>query len=660
MKHKPLNEPMNIVISGVESDRYFDIVVRQCGRRFVLMSYHYLQKKSKNFLKERLEEFPDLKIFIDSGAHTFLSNRDQYMDKDISFWETYLKNYSNWLIDNSEYIFACANLDIEAIVGNDQVDEWNDEYFKPVEQAGVEVCYIWHSDREQIGWAEMCKKHSYIGLSYENDARMTVQKLTKMVKTASKTNTRVHGMALTQAEILVRVPLFSADSTTWLVGQQYGELNWFDGRKMRRLAKKEWQRLYKTKLLREPFNADWDKLMTGMGGRGDTYELLRLNVIAYKLAEEHIRKRLRTKMYWLGSTTSLTASTMSFEDKLDQLDLPPFEWYVEGDNEGWEGYLEKLGISPDDYSKEEGVNVLYHFFVFLVDDSHIEDMDKDALFEYAKSVSSEPINDIDEAIEFLRDYFKENFMGERTDFIGESAGEDTPEPAKERRGYIEDDEFITIDLSADDLDTTYALAPPKDNSMPEVEAFDKELAQRDIVAVRDSNGKFVKGQTKVRKPKNIYSDKMPNLQCNTCYKAGDCEHYKPGYICAFKKQFKKFNTRNVDDILDAMTSIADANLGRLQKAMIFETMDGGMPTAEVTGLIDQNMRILNQIKDLQNSKAVVSQKSVIRADGTQETVTQVNVNPQHQGGILSTIFGGGSSKKEDTIVEADYEEAKDE
>lgn len=656
MKHENLNVPMSIVISGVEGKTYWDIVVNKAKMGFVLMSYHYLQSKKGDFLKERIEENPHVKVFIDSGAHTFLTN-EKYLDMPNEFWEDYLEKYTAWLIKNKDYIFACANLDLEAIVGNELVDEWNDKYFKKVEEAGIQVCYIWHSPRGEIGWEEMCKKHSYIGLSIQNDTDTTLQKLMKKIKVAQKYNTRVHGMALTKTDILVRIPFFSADSTTWLVGQQYGELNWFDGRRMRRLSKKEWQRNYKTKLLKEPFNADWDRLMNGMGGKGDTYELLRLNLVAYKLVEEHIRKRNFSKMYWMKGEENNSLVPMSHKSTTElNLNLPPYEWYVDEEEKypDLDKYLNSVGISPNDFSREESVNILFFYFLLLQDtENHIDEFEDDILTSYASQLSNSVISSRDEAIQFLTTYYRENALGIRNDFKGENS----VLAPKEREIYVEEDEFATIDLSSSDIEHGLGIDVNKDD-MPEITLLDEELRKQDIMPVRDSKGRFIKGQKKVRKPKNIYSDKMPVLNCNTCYKAGDCEMYKPGYVCAYKKMFKRFNTRNMDDIIDAMTSMANYNLERMSRAMMFETMDGGMVTAEVTGLIDQNMRILNQIKDLQNSRAVVSQRKVIREDGTEETVTHLNVNPQ-EGGILSKIFGMSKSNEEedkDKYIDVDYKE----
>lgn len=661
-RHLSLNIPMSIVISGVESDTYFDIVVRKNGIRFVLMSYHYLQKKPKSFLKERMEEFPDLRIFIDSGAHTFFQKIDEYRQKDEKFWDKYLTKYTEFVKENKDFLFACANLDIEAIVGIDTVDKWNDKYFNLVEESGVDVCYIWHSERGETGWEEYAKKHSYIGLSMANDKEATVQRLMKRIKVAEKYNTRVHGMALTKTEILVRVPFFSADSTTWLVGQQYGELNWFDGRKMKRLSKDQWRRQYKTQLLKEPFNANWELLTTGMGGRGDTYELLRLNVIAYKLAEEHIRKRLKTKMYWLPNGVETVGVV-----EADSLETPPNEWF-DGECNDWQQYMMKLRIMPSGYSKEEAIDLLYFFYIFLNEDyeSLEEEFKEQEILDYAQAVISESIEDYETAVEALRDYFVKNATGERNDLRGDDDMDEELGMArpKEREQYIEDDVFDVIDLSEEQINNGLQLEAPE-ATMPEIEAYDEELAKNNIVAVRDDKGRFLKGQQAVRKPKNIYSKKYPRINCTTCYKSGDCPEYRDGYVCAFDKMFARFDTRNSEDVMDAMSSMINHNLERLQRAMMFEIMDGGMPTPEVTGLIDQNAKLLEKFQQIKqtNAQTVLQQRRTILSDGTETIENSMNVNPS-SGGILSKIFMSDfGTKEKDTkedceIIDVDYESDK--
>jgi hypothetical protein len=365
-------------------------------------------------------------------------------------------------------------------------------------------------------------------------------------------------------------------------------------------------------------------------------------------------------MYWLTGAkgSSLEAPQKSLKD----FDLPDYDWFMEESYEGYERYLEQFKISPDDYSVDEAVNILYYMYLFIEEDEeHLDEIEDDELITYANSVLEEPVSDRESAVDGLREYFLENATGERTDFIGESG----VNVAKERERYIEEDDFQTIDISKESIETSLAI---REDDMPEITEFDEELRKNAIVPVRDSSGKFIKGQQSIRKPKNVYSEKYPKLNCSTCYKSGDCPQYKDGYVCAFDKMFKRFDSRNLDDVIESMQGMVNMNMGRLQKAMIFETLDGGMPTGEVTGLIDQNMRLMEKMRDLINysPKTVVEQRRVLKADGSEEVVTSMNVNPQQGGGILSKLFGGDedkpkkpkakkSAKDDENIVEADYE-----
>lgn len=642
----------SIFVSGVESDRYWGIVVDEAQHDSVLISYHYFQNKPVDVLAKRLEKSPDVTILVDSGAYTFKMTVGASQQKPESYWTTYIEKYLEWAKANKDYIFAIANLDIELVVGADKVMEWNAKYFEPFErETGILVCYIWHED-SGASWEQYCKEYTYVGFS-SIDGNQTVQGRMKLINVAKRYGTIVHGMALTETDLLVRIPMFSADSTTWLVGQKFGELNWFDGRGMKRLSKPQWRREYKTRLLKPPFNADWDKLINGMGGRGDTYELLRLNVIAFKLAEEHIRKRNNAKMYWkTGKTTN--EPTKSLKD----VSLPDYEWFSEGDQENYQVYMRGLTL-PLTLEKEEAVDLLYNFYLYLKDDgTHLEEVPDEELITYAKEFIKSPVSDREGAISVIRKFFSDNATGVRTDFADdlEDGGQGRP---KERDIYVNEEEFLLMDLSPDDFDNL-ALPLPREDDMPEVDAYDEELSKQGIVAVRDMNGRFLKGQKKVRKPKNMYSEKYPKLACDTCYKSGDCPDYKPGYVCAFNKMFKRFDTRDISDVVDAMQSMANSNLERMQRAMMFEIMDGGMATPEVSGLIDQNMRLLKEMKELANHtpKTILHQKRTLREDGSQEIVTEMNVNPQ-EGGILSKIFGASSrntkDSRDDDIIEGEYE-----
>lgn len=633
-------------LSGVESDRYWDIVVKQGGIRNVLTTYYYFRKQKPDTLAKRFEETPDVRVFIDSGAYTF---KEKGENLTIAKWEEYLEEYVQWARDNKDFIFAIANLDIEGIVGDDQVQKWNRKYFEPLEKEGIPVCYIWHPSSGDRLWTQYCKKYNYVGASSEIVNDFSESKLRKLLTVAKKHNTVVHGMAFTKTQLLVKHPMYTVDSTTWIVGQQYGELNWFDGRKMRRLKKKDWQRNYKTKLLKPPFNADWDLLMNGMGGKGDTYELLRLNVIAYKVAEEHIRKRLGRQQYWLkgGRKQVLT-------EKDDHKGvLPDREWF-NGSMDNYADFAKNLNITTD-APKDEICAVLKDFYTFITQDEELlESFTEERLIENALHLADEEVDNAEDALEVLHDYYKANAEGDLDDF-NESSDEDLSHlVGKERESYLEEDEFEEIEVTEQDVSNFTALPAPSD--MEEVDEYDAELSLNGVAVKRGSSGQFLKGTRRIRKNKEVYSQKYPKLICNTCYKSGDCPEYQAGFVCAYNKMFGRFDTRKLEDVRDAMASMANMNLDRLQRAMIFEMMDGGMPTGEVSSLIDQNMRLMKDMKDLiaHTPKAIINQRRVINADGSSQTDTTIQGNPTtSSGGILGQLFSQYMDDSDDDSPDED-------
>ena len=80
------------------------------------------------------------------------------------------------------------------------------------------------------------------------------------------------------------------------------------------------------------------------------------------------------------------------------------------------------------------------------------------------------------------------------------------------------------------------------------------------------------------------------------------------------------------------------NLERMQRGAIFEMLDGGLPDGNLTGMIDQNMRLLANLKQMYEygSPEVLRKTTVMRADGSSEETTQIT-NPQ-EGGILERLF----------------------
>jgi hypothetical protein len=659
------NQEFRIFFSGTEPDSYFNIVAKESNA--MLISYFHMKRLGRKFLKERLEKRPDLMLLVDSGAHTFFSGKqDNYTDSD---WEGYLTKYVEWARKNKEAIFAIVELDIDTIVGQKKVQEWRAKYFEPLEKDGINVCYVWHPSQGDKEWENMCKKYSYVGFSLKaND--LPEQKIHKMFMTAKKYGALIHGFGVTDFKLISKYPFYTSDSSTWLVGTQYAEINYFDGRESHRLKKDKWKRQYKTKLIK--LGANW-KLME----REDPYELQRVNVLTLLEVERFVQRKIKAKSYWLKGKSGdgimskvikkKFTKVSDAEHKVDQImtlepgeklkclpkgATPEKEWF-DGDRADWKAYAFALGVDIR-LEEDEAVGILKYFYAFCNNDvEEIKQIDAEELYELCEVFGDKTINTQTKAIAFLRDCFQEHAQGERGEFnnFSETETDGPPAEAKERECYAEEKEYITVDLSKKDCDSILAGFLPSPD-MPEVDAYDEELRKLDIVPVRDEKGRFLKGQQKVRKNKKIYSDLMPKLACDTCYKADGCPKYKPGYVCAFHKVFKQFNTRNSDDVLDAMHSLVEVNIERLQRMMMFEQMDGGFADQNVTSLIDQNMKYLNMLAEMESrgKKITAQQRIVIDENGKTETVTTVSANPQ-SGGILQKLFSGGFEKKEDDFID---------
>ena len=79
-------------------------------------------------------------------------------------------------------------------------------------------------------------------------------------------------------------------------------------------------------------------------------------------------------------------------------------------------------------------------------------------------------------------------------------------------------------------------------------------------------------------------------------------------------------------------------MGRMQKAMILETLNGNIDGG-VSALMDTNIKYCMMLKSMyeNGSKEVIKQTKVVREDGSMESTTHIS-NPQ-SGGVLERLFG---------------------
>jgi len=520
-------------------------------------------------------------------------------------------------------------------------------------ETGIPVCFIYHEEGDEQ-WEYMCKRYPYVGISLNVDGNIDETDLREKFRIAEKYNCLVQGMASTRTQMLTEFPFYTVDSTTWNVGLKYGEISVWNETKMSRIKKKDFENKAFPIISRYDRDFDFDLIR-----EEDKTEMIRVNAYAFVQAEKFIHERLKSRMYWLKAR----ANKVDINNLPDDF-FPPYSWFF-SDSAVREApeYAKKMNINPE---LETLVDMLFDVTAFMNWDNpeysemrewYFKPEQAGLIDQLHDTYVNRIVPDIEDKIDDLRKFFAECVSGENDKLL--QLGTNFDRIVKERENYIDDDETEMVDLSEEELKVKlYGLLPaPSDveaEGAPEIEELDREIfKQADIVPTFDEKGRFVKGQVAVRKPKKVYSKKYPKFACDTCYAAAKCPEYKAGYVCAYQKMFERFDTRNMADIIQALQGMVEHNMARMQRAMVMEVLNGTIDP-QVTGFIDQNMRLMTMLKQMyeNGSAEVLKQTRIIRADGTHEETTQIT-NPQ-SGGILEKLFGNmAKPEKDDNIIEVE-------
>lgn len=643
----------SMMYSGVEDSNNFKILY-DMGIRNFLVSFHYVQKKH---LKISQYEGLGIKFFVDSGAYTFMNSLD-HKDFTLEDWEKYIQQYLRWAEKNREYIFAIANLDLEFIVDSEIVQRWNEKYFEPfMLRTGIPVCFVHHDEATKMTWEQYCQRYPYVGVSYGDRGADLAYGLDKL-RTAEKYGAVVHGMAMTQTALLTKLPFYTVDSTTWLVGLQYGEINYWTGQKMSRLKKEKWKGPMLQNLTAKGF--DEEKLL-----EEDTEEMIKVNVHAFVEAEEFIQHHLKSGMYWQKAK----AEKRSAEDLAD-FDFPDAEWCEHARSQpDLEEVCQSLNISTENLD-DASVNATdMTVFLHWEDEEYQDFRDKTYTEEIISQMHDMWVNKIaaslEEKIAQLQQFYLDCWTGENTTLL--YLGTNFDRVIKEREEYVEEEETETIEVSRQEMTgmlSSFLPAPGEaTEERDEISELDDEIFKsQGIVPIRDEKGRLMKGSKNIRKDKKLYSEKYPQYACDWCMNAQKCPEYKPGFVCAYKKMFKRFKSRDMNDVIDGMQGLADYSMERLQMAMLNERMNGGIPDPAVSQLMNQSMQFLQQMERMHELKnqEIIRQTKVLRMDGTQETTTQVS-NPQ-SGGFLERLFMedrlNDRNRKDEEIIEGEIIDAE--
>jgi hypothetical protein len=230
---KKIYDPnMKVFLAGNDGYRKqrFDIHLRDL---YLLESYHYITKQS--WMYPLFKEFKG--FLLDSGAFTYLTS---LKNKKIN-WEKYVIDYGNFVKEhNIKYFFE---LDIDPIVGIKEVERLR----KLLEQTAERKCIpVWHKSRGLEYWKQMVKDYNYIaigGIVTQEIKRSEYAIFKPLLKIAELNNCKVHGLGFTNLKGMEIYRFYSVDSTSWLSGNKFGSVYFFDGKTMKKQNKEAGQRV---------------------------------------------------------------------------------------------------------------------------------------------------------------------------------------------------------------------------------------------------------------------------------------------------------------------------------------------------------------------------------------------------------------------------------
>ena len=246
----------------------------------VALSYMGLRRRVK-FKREWLlkDKFPPaVEILVDSGAYTVNKDVERYTIREL---KEIAAAYEEFIVQNIDRMEGFTEFDALPL-GGDWIelhrerlrDRLGDEVFKQ------KCIVIWHPEWGIDVLQRMASEFRRIGIPTTD---LSGRNLAPILNKLAGTNL-LHGVSMTQVDVMSEISWDSVSSTSWISPQQYGDTIIWTGRELKRYPKKykdQARKRYRTLFTREGFDAE--KIEAD-----DHTELLRLSIWSWLKLVEHI------------------------------------------------------------------------------------------------------------------------------------------------------------------------------------------------------------------------------------------------------------------------------------------------------------------------------------------------------------------------------------
>lgn len=253
---------MKIFLASAENMLDFQYTLSLLPKPNLLVSYYYLRRKIKDPAKmhDWLAEARRVsgKLFLDSGAHTFIvaNNLKKYAQAPTKGTTedpvTYYKEFRDWVKDYSQYFDFIAELDVAECLEDDPKKPTGKGY-KIIQGWRDELCAMGLKEKLLVvshfryfknifpnwweEWERLCDEWPCLAIGDDPPESILNKHFSVWFKKGKK-NT-IHGFAETKIWKMLKYPFYSVDSSSWHIGQRFGTFIMYEPQPMPKLP--TWQ-----------------------------------------------------------------------------------------------------------------------------------------------------------------------------------------------------------------------------------------------------------------------------------------------------------------------------------------------------------------------------------------------------------------------------------
>ncbi|HET7110192.1 MAG TPA: hypothetical protein VFI41_04930 [Gemmatimonadales bacterium] len=270
-------KPFQLYFQGAEQKGWQRLLLAE-GVRNLGISFTYFYRKVKRSNWE-LPDFPTgTSVLLDSGAFGANKNPGQMDDNG---WREYETGYCEFVEDNLDAIDIVAEFDLQQL-GYDHIKGMRETFWDGL---GSKFMPIWHPHYGMDELERLARRYDRVGVP--GSALAELSYLGGRINTLSRQwDTRFHGIALTQPDVLRNVHFATAASTSWISPSKFGDTQVFDGHRLKRYPKRYKDRARRQhKMAFERAGFDAAKILAD-----DPVEVTRFTVWSWRRFEESLAK----------------------------------------------------------------------------------------------------------------------------------------------------------------------------------------------------------------------------------------------------------------------------------------------------------------------------------------------------------------------------------